>query len=35
MRYVEIGVSHVQFYPDPCTVEGIEKLTPVLELLDR
>lgn len=33
--YAEIGVSHLQFYPDPCTVEGIEKLAPVLEILDR
>ena len=34
-RYAEIGVSHIQFYPDPCTVEGIEKLAPVLEILDQ
>ncbi len=34
-RYAEIGVSHLQFYPDPCTVEGIEKLAPVLEILDQ
>lgn len=34
-RYAEIGVNHVQFYPDPCTVAGIEKLAPVLDILDR
>jgi alkanesulfonate monooxygenase SsuD/methylene tetrahydromethanopterin reductase-like flavin-dependent oxidoreductase (luciferase family) len=34
-RYADIGVSHIQFYPDPCTVEGIEKLAPVLEILDQ
>jgi hypothetical protein len=25
----------VQIYPDPCTVEGIEALIPMLEILDR
>lgn len=35
LRYAEIGISHVQFYPDPCTVEGIQKLAPVLDILDR
>jgi alkanesulfonate monooxygenase SsuD/methylene tetrahydromethanopterin reductase-like flavin-dependent oxidoreductase (luciferase family) len=33
--YAEIGVGQLQFYPDPCTVEGIEQLAPVLEILDR
>ena len=33
--YAEIGVGHIQFYPDPCTVEGIEQLAPVLDILDR
>ncbi len=33
--YAEIGVSHIQIYPDPCTVEAIELLAPVLELLDQ
>jgi probable F420-dependent oxidoreductase len=32
--YADLGVSHVQIYPDPCTVEGIEALVPMLELLD-
>lgn len=34
-RYAEIGVSHIQFYPDPCTVAGIEQLAPVLDILDQ
>jgi alkanesulfonate monooxygenase SsuD/methylene tetrahydromethanopterin reductase-like flavin-dependent oxidoreductase (luciferase family) len=33
--YAAIGVSHIQVYPDPCTVEAIEKLAPVLEILDQ
>ena len=33
--YAEAGVSHVQIYPDPCTVAGIEALAPMLEILDR
>lgn len=34
-RYAREGISHVQIYPDPCTVEGIEAFAPVLEILDR
>jgi alkanesulfonate monooxygenase SsuD/methylene tetrahydromethanopterin reductase-like flavin-dependent oxidoreductase (luciferase family) len=33
--YAEAGVSHIQLYPDPCTVEGIERLAPTLEILDK
>lgn len=33
--YVREGISHIQLYPDPCTVEGIEAIAPALELLDR
>lgn len=32
--YAAAGISHVQIYPDPCTVAGIEAFAPVLELLD-
>ncbi len=33
--YAASGVAHLQVYPDPCTVEAIEMLAPVLELLDQ
>ena len=33
--YAREGISHVQLYPDPCTVAGIEALAPMLELLDQ
>ena len=33
--YAAAGVSHIQIYPDPCTVAGIEQLAPALELLDQ
>lgn len=33
--YAREGISHVQLYPDPCTVAGIEALAPMLEILDR
>ncbi len=33
--YAEIGIGHVQLVLDPITVEAIEELAPVLELLDR
>lgn len=32
--YAEAGISHVQIYPDPCTVAGIAAFAPVLDLLD-
>lgn len=32
--YAELGVSHIQIYPFPLTPLGIERLQPVLELLD-
>jgi alkanesulfonate monooxygenase SsuD/methylene tetrahydromethanopterin reductase-like flavin-dependent oxidoreductase (luciferase family) len=35
LAYADIGVSHIQIYPDPCTVEAIEQLAPVLEILDQ
>jgi alkanesulfonate monooxygenase SsuD/methylene tetrahydromethanopterin reductase-like flavin-dependent oxidoreductase (luciferase family) len=34
-NYAAAGVSHIQIYPDPCTVEAIEMLAPVLEILDE
>ena len=33
--YARAGISHLQLYPDPCTVEGIAALSPVLEILDQ
>ncbi len=33
--YAAAGISHVQIYPDPCTVGGIEALAPMLEMLDQ
>lgn len=33
--YAREGISHIQVYPDPCTVEGIEAFAPVLEILDQ
>jgi len=33
--YADAGLDHIQLYPDPCTVAGIEALAPALELLDR
>ena len=33
--YADLGISHLQIYPDPCTVGAIEQLAPVLELLDQ
>jgi probable F420-dependent oxidoreductase len=35
LAYAELGVSTVQIYPDPCTVQGIEALVPMLDILDR
>lgn len=33
--YAREGIDHIQLYPDPCTVAGIEALAPALEILDR
>ena len=33
--YAREGIAHVQLYPDPCTVEGIEALAPMLAILDQ
>jgi alkanesulfonate monooxygenase SsuD/methylene tetrahydromethanopterin reductase-like flavin-dependent oxidoreductase (luciferase family) len=33
--YAREGIGHLQLYPDPCTVAGIEALAPVLEILDK
>ncbi|MFL5758216.1 MAG: LLM class flavin-dependent oxidoreductase [Thermomicrobiales bacterium] len=33
--YARAGIAHIQLYPDPCTVGGIEAIAPVLEILDR
>ena len=34
-RFAEVGIDHVQIVLDPITAEGIERLAPVLEDLDR
>jgi len=34
-NYAAAGISHIQVYPDPCTVAAIEMLAPVLEVLDQ
>ena len=33
--YADAGIDHIQLYPDPCTVAGIEALAPALEILDK
>jgi alkanesulfonate monooxygenase SsuD/methylene tetrahydromethanopterin reductase-like flavin-dependent oxidoreductase (luciferase family) len=33
--YAREGISHLQLYPDPCTVAGIEACAEALEILDR
>ena len=33
--YAREGIAHIQLYPDPCTVEGIEACAEALALLDR
>ena len=33
--YADIGISHVQLVLDPITLESIEEIAPVLEILDR
>lgn len=33
--FAALGVAHVQLVLDPITIESIERLSPVLELLDR
>jgi alkanesulfonate monooxygenase SsuD/methylene tetrahydromethanopterin reductase-like flavin-dependent oxidoreductase (luciferase family) len=33
--YAEIGVGHVVLWPDPCTLDGIDALAPLLERLDH
>lgn len=33
-EYADVGVSHIQIYPFPLTPAGIERLVPVLEILD-
>ena len=33
--YARAGISHLQVYPDPCTVEGFEQVARVVEILDR
>ena len=32
--YADVGISHIQLVVDPITIESIEALAPVLELLD-
>ena len=33
--YAAAGISHIQVYPDPCTVAGIEQVAKAVEVLDR
>lgn len=33
--YADEGISHIQIYVEPNTLGGVERLAPVLELLDR
>jgi len=33
--YADVGISHVQLVLDPITIESIEEVAPVLEILDR
>ena len=33
LRYAEAGISHLQLYPDPCTVDGIKRCAEALDLL--
>lgn len=33
--YARAGISHLQVYPDPCTIEGFEKVARAVEILDR
>ncbi|MDQ6908062.1 MAG: hypothetical protein M3176_14660, partial [Chloroflexota bacterium] len=33
--FADEGISHIQIWTSPRTVEGIERLAPVLESLDR
>jgi len=33
--YADVGVSHVQLVLDPITIESIEEVAPMLEILDR
>jgi probable F420-dependent oxidoreductase len=35
MAYAAIGVTHLQIWPEPNTVAGLERLARVLELMDR
>lgn len=34
LRYAEAGVDHLQVYPDPCTIEGFERVAEAVDLLD-
>jgi alkanesulfonate monooxygenase SsuD/methylene tetrahydromethanopterin reductase-like flavin-dependent oxidoreductase (luciferase family) len=33
--YARAGISHLQVYPDPCTIAGFEQVARVVEILDR
>jgi hypothetical protein len=33
--YAREGIAHIQLYPDPCTLAGIEAIAPALALLDE
>jgi alkanesulfonate monooxygenase SsuD/methylene tetrahydromethanopterin reductase-like flavin-dependent oxidoreductase (luciferase family) len=33
--YAKAGIDHIQVYPDPCTVWGIEQVAKAVEVLDR
>lgn len=34
LRYAEAGLDHLQVYPDPCTIEGFERVAEAVSLLD-
>jgi alkanesulfonate monooxygenase SsuD/methylene tetrahydromethanopterin reductase-like flavin-dependent oxidoreductase (luciferase family) len=33
--YAAVGLSHVQVWPEPCTVQGVEKFGEIFDVLDR
>ena len=34
-KNLQAGISHLQIYPDPCTIEGFEQVARAVEILDR
>jgi probable F420-dependent oxidoreductase len=33
--YADVGLSHIQVWPEPCTVQGVQECGKILEALDR